>query len=129
MATTTTNYNLIRNEVSDDSLAAWVSNQNTTMNIIDATMKGLENIIGTATITTTGWTSHTGDNPWKFNLPITGVTTSSWVDLTIDANSQDIALDAGINPTILEYNGGVTIYANAIPTAQIPVRYKVVKNG
>lgn len=86
----------------------------------------LEPIIGTSTIPTTGWVANTGDNTLKYNLAIAEVLSTSWVDITIDKDYQDTALDAEINPTITEYNGGVTIYANVAPAVAIPIRYKVV---
>lgn len=96
-------------------------------------LTALENVVGndfkvgTSTIPTTGWVASTGDNPYKLNLAITGVTATSWVDVSIDRNSQDVALDAGINPTIEEYEGGITIFATTIPSAEIPIRYAISK--
>lgn len=87
----------------------------------------LTEIIGTSTIPTTGWVAHSGDNTLKYSLAIVGVMSTSWVDITIDKEYQDTALDAEINPTIEEYNGGVIIYANTAPAVAIPIRYKVVK--
>lgn len=86
----------------------------------------LEPIIGTSTIPTSGWVANVGDNTLKLDLAITGVLATSWVDITIDKDYQDTALDAEINPTITEYAGGVTLYANTAPAVAIPIRYKVV---
>jgi len=91
-----------------------------------STVTQLTPIVGTSTIPTTGWVANTGDNTLKYNLAITEVLSTSWVDITIDKDYQDTALDAEINPTITEYNGGVTIYANVAPAVAIPIRYKVV---
>jgi len=94
---------------------------------IESSIGGLMPVIGTSTIPTTGWVANVGDNTLKLDLAITGVLATSWVDITIDKEFQDTALDAEINPTIVEYNGGVTLYANTAPTVAIPIRYKVVK--
>lgn len=82
---------------------------------------------GTATIPVTGWTAHTGENALKLNLPISGVVVGDWVDLTVGEEFQKVAQDAEINGTVVEYNGGVILFANSVPSVEIPVRYKVVK--
>lgn len=43
MSTTTNNYNLVRNEQTDDTIQATVTDQNTTMNLIDSQMKVNDN--------------------------------------------------------------------------------------
>lgn len=82
---------------------------------------------GTSTIPTTGWVENSGDDALKLDLSIANVEASYWVDITIDKDYQDIALEAEINPTITEYDGGITFYANTAPTVPIPIRYKVVR--
>lgn len=82
---------------------------------------------GNTTLPNTGWVANVGDNLFKRNLPIAGVIVGNWVDVTIDKDYQDVANDAEINPTVDEYAGGITFYANKVPTADIPIRYKVVK--
>lgn len=82
---------------------------------------------GTATIPTTGWTTHTGDSVYKCNIAIANVISSDWVDVVIDLEYQDTAQAAEINPTTIEYDGGITVYANTVPAVAIPIKFKVVK--
>lgn len=82
---------------------------------------------GTASIPTSGWVSDGGDYNYRVNIAISNVTSSDWVDVTLDVNYHDTAGDAEICPTCVEYNGGITVYANAAPSVAIPVKYKIVK--
>lgn len=81
---------------------------------------------GTGVISNIGWVENVGLNAFKIDIPITGVVVGNWVEITIDKEYQDIASEAEINPTIEEHEGGITIYANRVPSEDIPIRYKVV---
>jgi len=82
---------------------------------------------GVSTLPTTGWVANTGENTLKYDLLITDVTVDNWVDVTVDKDYQDVAQEMELNPTVEEYNGGITFFANIAPTVNIPIRYKVVK--
>ena len=100
-------------------------NTNVNQRIDDIKLKTIT--FGTTTIPTTGWVANVGDNALKLNLVIIGVLSTHWVDISINKDYQDIASDAEINPTVDEYAGGITIYANRAPSVAIPIKYKVVK--
>lgn len=82
---------------------------------------------GTTVIPTTGWVANTGDNALKCNITIAGVAVGDWVDVTIDKDYQDTANAIGLNGTLEEYAGGITVFANSVPSLAIPIRYMVVK--
>jgi len=96
-----------------------------TVTTLQESVTALTPFTGALTIFTTGWVANAGDNTLKYNLAINDVLATSWVDISIDRDYQDVALDAEINPTIVEYDGGVTIYANTVPSVPIPIKYKV----
>lgn len=94
---------------------------------LETDVSNLQAIKGTATLPTSGWVANTGDNALKYSLAIIGVLSTSWADVTIDKDYHDTALDAEINPTVEEYNGGITFFANSSPAVAIPIEYRVVK--
>jgi hypothetical protein len=90
-----------------------------------STMANLATVKFNGYIPTTGWVAHTIKNPFKLDLEIGWVTTNHDVTIDIDEEYQDIAKDAEINLTCVEYNGGVTIFAKSIPEEAIPVKYTI----
>ena len=84
-------------------------------------------IYNTGTIPITGWVANVGDNALKLELEIDGILSTDWVDIAIDVDSHDVANIAQLNPTITEYVGGITLYANTAPTEAIPFKWKVVR--
>jgi hypothetical protein len=94
---------------------------------IQSSLVNFEQIKGSSTIPTTGWVVNSGVNTIKLNIPIANVTTNTWVDIVIDKESHGLALDAEINPTIVEYDGGITLFANTAPVSAIPFTYKITK--
>lgn len=124
MARHTANYNLVKPDETD-FYDIGVHNGN--MDVIDGALKAAVPLKGTGMIPASGWVPHNGKNALKINVAITGVDVDDWVEIVINQEYQDIAQDAEINPTGTEYGGGVTLYANVMPTEAIPFRYKVVK--
>jgi len=87
-----------------------------------------KSIVGSTTIPTTGWVAAgNGINTYKYNLAIAGVTVNDVVELYPASSSQLIVSAADMNLVTDEYAGGVTIYANNIPTQAIPTKYKIDK--
>ena len=85
-------------------------------------------LYGTGTIPTTGWVANTGDYALKNNaVNIAELLASDWIDITINANSHDVAGVAELCPTVVENTGFLTTLANNIPTEQITFKWKVVR--
>lgn len=82
---------------------------------------------GSGTIPTSGWDTVTGDYTKRYSYAITGVLSTDIVDIYLDKDSQDTALDAEICPTSESYNGGVYIYAKTVPTTSISFSYTILR--
>lgn len=89
------------------------------------TSGGVFKFEGTAIIPTTGWNSHAGDYAWTLNLDIAGISDLDFVDVIVDLEDIDTAIDCELAPTIANYVGGITFYAKSIPSAPIGITYAV----
>lgn len=85
-----------------------------------------KNVLGSSTITTTGWVSTTGDFKYYLNIAISGVVADDWVDVQVSREYLNEASAAGIS-CVEEYAGGITFYATSVPTVAIPFKYKITK--
>lgn len=79
------------------------------------------------TIPNVGWVVNTGDYSFKLDLVITGVLSTDYIIVDILPDYQDIAASAGISNYCLEYDGGITLYANQIPSDSINARYTKIR--
>jgi len=104
-----------------------ILDENVAGNLLNLINEKAEITKGTGTIPITGWVVNVGVNALKLDIPITGVLSSDWVDVTVDKEKHSVAGDAEINPTVVEYDGGITVYANIIPSGSITFKWKVVR--
>lgn len=115
------------NSLTDNFLSSTAGNVKPRLATLEDAVDDMQPIKGTATLPTSGWVANTGDNALKYNLAISGVLAIMWAEVTIDKDYHDTALDAEINPTVEEYNGGITFFANSSPAIAIPIEYRVVR--
>jgi len=83
---------------------------------------------GTFSIPTTGWVSNPGGSSDNFNLykldyAIANIVSTATVDLYPDPTMQGHMGEIGFNPSITEYNGGITVYSNVVPSTPITGKY------
>lgn len=98
MATTTTYYNLPKNETSDDTLVALVSNQNSGMDIIDGTMKSLDtdiDIINTAVSDTGLVNAMVVNTAGTFDMAKNGNVTPFIIPLFTNTGTATLSMDGG----------------------------------
>lgn len=74
-----------------------------------------------------GWTPQQLGYDYALQLPIEGVKVSDYVMIDIMPNYEDVAIAADISNYCLEYDGGVTLYANNIPTSSITISYTIIR--
>ena len=98
----------------------------TALDTIDSMTKGATVTLSTGTIPATAWVDNTGDYDKKLDFDISGIVAADWVDVAIDKDSIDIASDAEICPTVEEYAGGITVFAQYVPASSISISYKIV---
>lgn len=79
------------------------------------------------TIPTTGWVANTGDYPYKLNVAISGLLATDYILVDILPDYEDVGSAAGLSNYCLEYAGGITIYAKAVPTASITANYTKIR--
>lgn len=90
----------------------------------------VQDMIKTSTIVipTTGWVANTGDYQYKNILTLNGCTNIYTVTATIvDPDNLDVAMDAGIAPTVTEGENTLTVYAKSIPTSPIQIKCLMVR--
>lgn len=86
------------------------------------------NTYGTGIIEMTGWSVLT-NNKYKYskNVSVYLLTSDNIINITIDKDSLDVALNAGISSTNESYAGGFTIYSMRIPESAIDFTYTILK--
>jgi len=87
---------------------------------------------GVGVIPITGWIANTDPATLELftlikQLPIAEIVVGDKINMIIGVASRDVASDADICATVVEYNGGVTLYSNGVPEAEIPFDWQVIR--
>lgn len=120
---TTANYNLNKPDVND---YVKIETLNENADIIDAKLKELEDnsnkvdiVMKTVTIPTTGWVTDPESSFYRCDITDAAITKNCSVDISLDLASLVIAEECTLKSVTVSYDGGVYIYAEAVPTAEM----------
>lgn len=118
MATTTQNYGL-KKPAPDDFYT--IEDQNSNMDILDTELKRVEDnfIVGTITISNSGWVEDVDSGFYRLAIPNAKVTENAVVDVNLDLVSLPIAEDCMLKGVTTSYNGGFYLYAETVPTSKM----------
>lgn len=118
MATTTQNYGL-KKPAPDDFYT--IEYQNSNMDILDTELKRIEDnfIVGTITISNSGWVEDVDSGFYRLAIPNAKVTENAVVDVNLDLVSLSIAEDCMLKGVTASYNGGFYLYAETVPTSKM----------
>jgi len=116
---------LIANSITAQSIATDVISGTISVEIAGFTASG--RITGTGSISTSSWISAATPAFFvKSDVQISGVSVSDYPQINFDLDSYIFATNAGVTYTEA-YDGGVLVYAEALPTATLVFDYLVTK--
>lgn len=79
---------------------------------------------GSGTITTSGWQANSGDFQFKINISIAGMLSTDKVDVFINNDDLNVAMDSELSPNVDSFDGGLTFYCKTQPAAPITFEYR-----
>ena len=86
-----------------------------------------QHLTGSGSIPTTGWSASATDYAYELDITISGVLATDFVEIFLDKDSQDIASDINLSPSVDEATDTITIYADKVPTSTLSYKYRVVR--
>jgi len=99
-----------------DDLVLWSHLNSSLQDIINAKVG---KIFGDGIISTSTWIASSSEYTYEKSVAITGILSTDHININLDKNSQDTASDAELSPSADSYDGGVKMYCNTIPTANM----------
>jgi len=88
-----------------------------------------DEVVGTSTGSSGSTNVWVNDNavdfPYYYDIPVTGLTSSHYIEMEIPTASLKTAYDCGLSPSVESMTGAIRLRAAEVPNASITVQVKI----